>query len=85
MEKINFVHPTSEKIQIKSKLDELQKYIEDQYITPQLQREEFNLQCHYQQALKKEEELWHLKSRSLWLHDGDKNTIFFIIKLNSEK
>jgi hypothetical protein len=65
--KIHYVNPTSEKNSSRNKLDEFQKSIEGQDITPQIHQKEFNLQCQYQQFMKKEEEEWHLKSWSLWL------------------
>jgi hypothetical protein len=72
-----FISPSMEKIQIKHKLEEFQKNIENKEITPQIQKEELNLQCSYQNVLRKEEEFWRLKSRSLWLQARDKNTNFF--------
>jgi len=47
-----------EKQQIKGKLDKLQKKFEDFEITLQLQKEELDLQCQYQNVLKREEEYW---------------------------
>ena len=46
-------------------------------ITAQNQKEEFTLQCSYQNVLRREEEIWRLKSRSLCLQAGDKNTKYF--------
>ena len=40
------------------------------------QQAQFNAFC----ALRKEEEYWRLKSRSIWLQVGDRNTSFFHMK-----
>jgi hypothetical protein len=56
--KYSLISLAEEKKQIKGKLDELQKKSEDSEITFQLQKEELDLQCQYQNALKREEEYW---------------------------
>jgi len=58
-------------------LEELQKNIESSEVIVQIQKEELNLQCNYQNVLRREEGYWRLKSRSLWLQARDKNTIKF--------
>lgn len=35
------------------------------------------LESHRAKILKDREETWHLRSRSIWLKDGDDNKIFF--------
>lgn len=72
--KHSFVSSAVKKIRIKNKLEEFQKNIENRKITPQIQKGELNLQCSYQNILRKEEEFRWLKSHSLWLQVGDKNT-----------
>jgi hypothetical protein len=54
--KISLISPADEKKQIKGKLDEIQKKSEDHEISVQLQKEELELQCQYQNALRREEE-----------------------------
>jgi CRISPR/Cas system CSM-associated protein Csm2 small subunit len=46
-------------------LERFQKEMEEKDVTCSLQKEEIQLQSQYQRALKQEEELWQLKSRSL--------------------
>jgi hypothetical protein len=75
--KSSFISPSNEKEQIKGKLERLQKNSDDKEIIAQLEKEELDLPCKYQNTLRREEEYWHLKSRSLWLKVGDKNTRFF--------
>jgi hypothetical protein len=58
---------TFEKLQIKSKLEELQRNLENREVTIQSQKEDVNLQCRYQNVWRKEEKFQHLKSCSLWL------------------
>jgi hypothetical protein len=65
--KYSFTSPTLEKMKLKIQLEELQKRLENCEITNQNQKEEFKLQCSYQNVLRREEEFWRLKSHSLWL------------------
>jgi hypothetical protein len=51
--KIHYINPTSEKMSLKFKLNEFQKSIQEQVITPKIHKEEFNLQCQYQKVMKK--------------------------------
>jgi hypothetical protein len=67
----------TEKVKIKIKLEDLQMKLEYSEITAQNQKEEFTLQCSYQNVLRREEELWLLKSHSLCLQAEDKNTKYF--------
>jgi hypothetical protein len=52
--KHSFISPTIEKTQIKKKLEELQKNIQTSKVTIQIQKEELNLQCTYQNFLVRE-------------------------------
>jgi hypothetical protein len=51
-------------------------------ITTQHLEEEFKLQCLLNRAVKAEEENWQLKSKSLWLKVGDRNTSLFHKQVN---
>lgn len=75
--KSSFNTPKKEKEVLKAKLDNFQKELEYIDITDQLQIEELDLQIRYQGDVRREEKLWRLKSRSLWLKDGDRNNKFF--------
>jgi hypothetical protein len=55
----------------------VQQRLEEEEVTESLlnQEKEANQQLHH--SLRREEEHWRLKSRSLWLKAGDSNTSFF--------
>ena len=58
-------------------MEENKMELEEGTIThPLLLKEQQNF-TEYQKILHEEEETWRLKSRSLWLNSGDKNTKFF--------
>jgi hypothetical protein len=54
-------------------------------VTPAKLNDEVELQKKLHKALRKEEEYWRVKSRSLWLQAGDKNTSFFHKQAESRK
>jgi hypothetical protein len=58
-------------------LEVIQESIEKDEVSPTILQEEQIMYQKYLRSLKKEEELWRLKSRSLWLQADDKNTFFF--------
>jgi hypothetical protein len=62
---------------LKNNLQTLQLQMEDVDITNNLLQEEVLLQTQIQWELRREEEYWRIKSISLWLHGGDRNTNFF--------
>lgn len=51
--------------------------MESREITPSLLDKEVKIQCSAFRSFRTEEEHWRLKSQSLWLKVGDRNTTFF--------
>jgi len=51
--------------------------MEGLHITPEILNKEAAYQRNIHQSFRREEEHWRLKSRSLWLKAGDRNTSFF--------
>jgi len=70
-------NPTSHRKEIVQTLEELQIDMENRDITPALLNNEVKIQCSSFQSFRLEEEYWRIKSRSLWLKAGDRNTTFF--------
>jgi len=58
-------------------LETLQIGMEGLHITPEILNKEAAFQRNIHQSFRREEEHWRLKSRSLWLKAGDRNTSFF--------
>jgi ribonuclease HI/exonuclease III len=58
-------------------LETLQTEMESKEITAELLEQEIKAQSSTYRSLRKEEEYWRIKSRSLWLKAGDRNTSFF--------
>ena len=58
-------------------LETLQIGMEGLHITLEILNKEAAYQRNTHQAFRREEEYWRLKSRSLWLKAGDRNTLFF--------
>ena len=59
------------------KMEEIQLKIDNQEVQIDLLQQEKSIYQSYLKSLNAEEPMWRLKSRSLWLKDGDKNTSFF--------
>jgi len=70
-------NPTNTRKEAVHTLENLQDNMERKEITTELLEQETKAQCSTYQALRKEEEYWRIKSRSLWLKVVDRNTSFF--------
>jgi hypothetical protein len=70
-------NPTSQRKEIVQSLEALQVEMETRDITPTLLDKEVKTQCSSFRSFRMEEEYWRIKSRSLWLKAGDRNTSFF--------
>eukprot|EP00253_Pinus_taeda_P026540 PITA_26540 len=71
------VEPELSKKRIKKDHEELQKKIEVVGLSQQDKESEKILYTQLSQTLRDEEVKWRLKSRQLWLREGDKNTSYF--------
>eukprot|EP00253_Pinus_taeda_P029111 PITA_29111 len=69
--------PTSQKKEATKQLEELQFGLEEKAIsTIDVDKEKYSQRKAYN-SFRNEEEFWRLKSRSLWLKAGDRNTTYF--------
>jgi hypothetical protein len=75
--KKSYTPPHQEKQEKLEQLRQIQQKIESDLVTEALMNQEKEAQQHLQATLRREEEHWRLKSRSLWIKAGDSNTSFF--------
>lgn len=75
--KTNYQEPELIKKDIKKNLEEVQQNIEVVGLSQQAKENEIRLYSHLRQTIRDEETKCRLKSRQLWLHEGDKNTSYF--------
>eukprot|EP00253_Pinus_taeda_P023717 PITA_23717 len=75
--KSNYQEPEEHKKKIKQELEEVQQRIETQGLSQQNKDHEDKLYAQLCQTLREEETKSILKSRQLWLQEGDKNTAYF--------
>jgi hypothetical protein len=74
----NFIYPPQQ--EKKEKIEQLMKVqlqIEEETVTESLLNQEKEAHQHLHHSLRREEEHWRLKSRSLWIKAGDSNTSYF--------
>jgi len=69
--------PTEQRKEAAHSLQTLQSDMEIKEITTEVLETETQAQRLVHQSFRKEEEYWRIKSRSLWLKEGDRNTAFF--------
>jgi len=70
-------NPASNRKEMVHTLEELQTDMENRDVTPALLDKEVKIQRSTFHSFRLEEEYWRIKSRSLWLKAGDRNTTFF--------
>eukprot|EP00253_Pinus_taeda_P009759 PITA_09759 len=73
----NYQEPELNKKKIKQDLEDVQQRIERQGLSQQNKEQKGKLYTQLNQILRDEEAKWRLKSRQLWLQEGDKNTAYF--------
>eukprot|EP00253_Pinus_taeda_P033119 PITA_33119 len=69
--------PISQRKEAVIQLEEMQFELEEKDIYPMDLDQEKSAQRNTYSSFRSEEEYWHLKSRSLWLKAGDRNTTYF--------
>jgi exonuclease III len=69
--------PLDERKRVQKTLERHQLVMEETHVTQELLNRESEIQSKYHKSCREEETYWRMKSRALWLQDGDKNTTFF--------
>jgi ribonuclease HI len=69
--------PWKKRRKFRKSLEKHQAVMEDAQITQELLNQESDLQRKYHKICREEEAYWRVKSRALWLQEGDRNTSFF--------
>ena len=62
----------------------IEKVLEKKF-SPRLRNLELELRYEYEQVLDQEELLWKQKSRSDWILEGDRNTLYFYNKFRVKR
>eukprot|EP00253_Pinus_taeda_P027333 PITA_27333 len=83
--KENYQDPEKVKKKIKSELESVQIRIEEHGLTQQTKEQEYVLYAQLSHINREEEIKWRLKSRQLWLQEGDKNTTYFHKRATARK
>jgi hypothetical protein len=75
--KLPVSNPNTQRKELVQQLGKLQNEMETIYIAKTDLEKEQATQCKTYRSFRNEEEYWRLKSRSLWLEAGDRNTSYF--------
>eukprot|EP00253_Pinus_taeda_P005552 PITA_05552 len=75
--KQHYKEPENVKAEIKNKLKETHRKIEENGLSQEDKALESDIYYQLYRVNREEEQKWRIKSRQLWLHGGDKNTAFF--------